>query len=67
MFTQQHFVAIAKTLKGRRHQGEGVTRVAVNETIDRVTIDFADLFKAHNERFDRARFYKAADYAVGSR
>ena len=60
MFTQQHFVAIAATIKSRREIHEGDSDgFAAHKALVGLTEDLVDLFKDDNERFNEARFVKA--------
>ena len=63
MFTQRHYVAIAKALSDDKDQTQYCD--TANEKIFRVfqiaktTRRLADLFQSDNARFNRAKFYKA--------
>jgi hypothetical protein len=48
MFTKQHFIAIAKVIKGSNSNSK-----------DEIAKEFAELFQSDNERFDIQRFLAA--------
>ncbi len=58
MFTQRHFEAIARDIRGSLAEtGNGFERL----TVERLAGKLADTFERDNPRFNRGRFMRACD------